>query len=701
MNPVKIYFSLIVCCLLGFVNPSFAQPATGNTKDALIKSGDEQIEKGQYYRALEQYEKAYKNAKEKDIAVKIAYAHFVLRDYAKSCNWYNRVLARDKANKYFESRFYYGKALKMNASYTEASEEFKKYIESGADENLKQLAQNELKGIELLATMKEDLSLEVKNAGNVINTPENQNGPITDNTGVLYFSSLQGKTAKAGAKEVKSGGGEGKENNEEKKEEPKEESDFSLVYSSSYTEGKGWDKPAALTELINRVGYHTANVSFSKDGNTMYFTRTISDGGHMEESKIYVSTRTATDWSPALEVKGVNGDYLARHPVEGELYGSKVLLFSANIPGGKGGFDLYYSNKISEAEFSAPVSLASLNTPGDDICPFMHEGTLYFSSDYWPGLGGFDIFKSKWNGSDWSSPENMGLPINSSTDDLFYKLSPSGDRAFLTSNRPDPQSKSLKSKTCCDDIYFIGKRKLVIDLTTVVIDEKKKPIKGATAQLIEFTGNKEGDAQSKTSSESNEISHLLNKDKAYKVVVTKEGYFPEEFAVNTVGIEKDQSIKKQVVLRVMPPESDVEIITINEPIRLNNIYYDFDDDKILPDAEKDLKVLKELMDKYPDMVIELSSHTDSRGDDAYNEKLSQRRANSAKKYLVSKGIASSRIVAKGYGEEKILNQCTNGEDCTDEEHRFNRRSEFKIIAGPTSIEIKKEVLNKKSKPAKK
>lgn len=146
------------------------------------------------------------------------------------------------------------------------------------------LSQNELKGIELLATLKEDLSLEVKNAGNVINTPENQNGPVTDNTGVLYFSSLEGKTAKASAKDAKSGG-EGKESKDEKKEEPKEESDFSLVYSSSYTEGKGWDKPAALGELINRVGYHTANVSFSKDGNTMYFTRTISDGVIWKKAK--------------------------------------------------------------------------------------------------------------------------------------------------------------------------------------------------------------------------------------------------------------------------------------------------------------------------------------------------------------------------------------------------------------------------------
>ncbi|MBK9727496.1 MAG: OmpA family protein [Saprospiraceae bacterium] len=683
---MKYKFIYLFAVSILFSATTFAQPANGNTKDALLKSGDEQVEKGQYYRALEQYEKAYKDAKEKDIAVKIAYAHLLLRDYAKSANWYNRVLARDKANKYNESRYWFGKALKMNGSYTEASEEFKKYIETGIDDDLKKLATNELKGIELRATMKENVALVVKNAGNSINTPESQNSPASDPAGVLYFSSLQGKTAK-----------EEKENKESKDDA----SDFSKIYNSSYSEGKGWSKAAELPELINRNGYHTANVSFSKDGNTMFFTRTISTGGHMEESKIYISSRTATDWSPALEVKGINGEYMARHPVEGELFGTKVLIFCANIPGGKGGYDIYYANKVSEGEYASPVNIGSINTVGDELTPYMLEGTLYFSSDYWPGIGGFDIFKSKWNGSDWSIPENLGLPLNSSTDDLFYKLSPGGDRAYLISNRPDEQSKSLKSKTCCDDIYFVDKRKLVIDLTTIVLDEKKKPIKAATAQLIEVMAGKEGSIQSKTNSEGNEISHLLDKDRSYKIVVSKEGYFPADFQVNTVGITSDQSMKKEVILRVMPPESDVEIITINEPIRLNNIYYDFDDDKILLDAEKDLMVLKGLMDKYSDMVIELSSHTDSRGDDNYNEKLSQRRANSAKKWLVGKGVTAARIVAKGYGEDKILNNCTNGEDCTEEEHRFNRRSEFKILSGPTTIEVKKEVLNKKSKAPKK
>ena len=139
-------------------------------------------------------------------------------------------------------------------------------------------------------------------------------------------------------------------------------------------------------------------------------------------------------------------------------------------------------------------------------------------------------------------------------------------------------------------------------------------------------------------------------------------------------------------------EPETRTITINEPIRLNNIYYDLDDDKILLDAEQDLEVILDLMDEYPTMVIELSSHTDAQGTDGYNQRLSQRRAQSAVDWLIGNGVNPDRMQAVGYGETQILNRCVNGVKCTDDQHRFNRRTEFKIIAGPTSIEIKQEVL---------
>lgn len=676
-------FTMRKILLLGFVSFCFlgsiwAQPANGNTPAALIKSGDEQIEKGQYYNALEQYEKSYKEVKDKDVAVKIARTHFLLRDYGKSATKFAQVLARDKANKYIEERFLYGKALKMNAQYTEAAAEFNNYIANGTNMELKAQAEIELKGIELLGTMKENVAIIVKNAGNQVNNPESQSSPSLDSEGKLYFGSLD-------AKETKENGGV----------------HFCKLYSSTFTEGKGWSKAEEMPELINREGYHTSNVSFSKDGNMMFFTRTLSEGGHMDESKIFASTKTASDWSPALEVTGVNGEFMARHPVEGDLFGNRVLFFSSNIPGGKGGFDIYYANKMSETEYSAPINAGSINTAADELTPYYVDGKLYFSSEGWPGIGGLDIFVSNWNGSEWSVPTNMGLPYNSCTDDIYYKIAADGEKGFLVSNRADPESKSLKGKTCCDDIYTVTKRKLVIELNAFAKDEKNKSIKGIVAQLVELNVGTDGNIQTKSNQEGNQVSYSLSKDKAYKIVVSKDGYFPAEIQLNTVGITQDQVLNRDFVLKMMPPESDVEIITINEPIRLSNIYYNYDDDKILPDAEKDLNAILELMVKYPEMVIELGSHTDSRGDDDYNQKLSLRRANSARRWLINKGIDSKRIQAKGYGETVILNNCSNGEDCTDDEHRFNRRTEFKILEGPTSIEVRKEVLNKKGKASKK
>ncbi len=676
-------FTMRKIILLGFVSFCFlgsiwAQPANGNTPAALIKSGDEQIEKGQYYNALEQYEKSYKEVKDKDVAVKIARTHFLLRDYGKSATKFAQVLARDKANKYIEERFLYGKALKMNAQYTEAAAEFNNYIANGTNMELKAQAEIELKGIELLGTMKENVAIIVKNAGNQVNNPESQSSPSLDSEGKLYFGSLD-------AKETKENGGV----------------HFCKLYSSTFTEGKGWSKAEEMPELINREGYHTSNVSFSKDGNMMFFTRTLSEGGHMDESKIFASTKTASDWSPALEVTGVNGEFMARHPVEGDLFGNRVLFFSSNIPGGKGGFDIYYANKMSETEYSAPINAGSINTAADELTPYYVDGKLYFSSEGWPGIGGLDIFVSNWNGSEWSVPTNMGLPYNSCTDDIYYKIAADGEKGFLVSNRADPESKSLKGKTCCDDIYTVTKRKLVIELNAFAKDEKNKSIKGIVAQLVELNVGTDGNIQTKSNQEGNQVSYSLSKDKAYKIVVSKDGYFPAEIQLNTVGITQDQVLNRDFVLKMMPPESDVEIITINEPIRLSNIYYNYDDDKILPDAEKDLNAILELMVKYPEMVIELGSHTDSRGDDDYNQKLSLRRANSARRWLINKGIDSKRIQAKGYGETVILNNCSNGEDCTDDEHRFNRRTEFKILEGPTSIEVRKEVLNKKGKASKK
>jgi outer membrane protein OmpA-like peptidoglycan-associated protein len=181
-------------------------------------------------------------------------------------------------------------------------------------------------------------------------------------------------------------------------------------------------------------------------------------------------------------------------------------------------------------------------------------------------------------------------------------------------------------------------------------------------------------------------------------IANAEGYKPDTLVFNTLGVKKSVSMEKKLTLHLIKREPEYDTLRINEPIRLDNILYDYNKADIRPDAEPDLQGVVDLMKKYPDMKIELSSHTDARGNDSYNEDLSQRRANSAVAWIVSKGVTADRILAKGYGEKQLLNKCTNGVECTEEEHQLNRRTEFKITAGPTSIIIEK-VEKREKKPA--
>jgi peptidoglycan-associated lipoprotein len=311
-------------------------------------------------------------------------------------------------------------------------------------------------------------------------------------------------------------------------------------------------------------------------------------------------------------------------------------------------------------------------------------------------MGGYDIFYAVWNGTDFTGLTNMGYNYNSSADDMFLRFDKSGRTGYLVSNRPDKDKKKMKSIYCCDDIYSLVLRDLIIDLNALVVDTEDGMIDGATVELIDLTAG--GEPTSKTNFTANNFNFLLDSDRKYKAVITHPDYYPDSTSFNTLGIIDDYSVKKTVKLKMKPKEPETEIVSINQPIRLNNIYYDFDDTKILSDAERDLNVLYDLMEEYPDMVIELSSHTDSRGTTPYNKDLSQRRANSAKEWLVREGIASERIQPVGYGESKLVNGCSNGVRCTEEEHQLNRRTEFKIIAGPQTIEIKREIF-KGVKPA--
>ncbi|MEZ4921263.1 MAG: OmpA family protein [Saprospiraceae bacterium] len=659
-----------------------AQPLNRSTPEANLEAAKEAKASGNLYAALEKYEDVYdEDKKNKEVAAEIAMLNYELRDYKMASRGFSRLVLRDRKQEFTELKYWYAMSLKKEGNYADAKDMFRQYLSEGSDEDKKASARLEIEGCDFAREAKQPENLKVSNLGKNVNSPQTEATPfVSGNT--FYFTSLQ-------AKEVITV--DGKEGDWQSK-----------IYTASSLppeedQQEFFSEPTALGMQINREGWHQGNVSISPDGNTMYFTRVQLDANRVTESKIFYALKGPDGWGAAVEVEGVNGEYIAKHPCEGELFGERVLFFVADIPGGEGGFDLYYSPKKKDGLFGLPVNLGNVvNTKGDESSPFYSDGKLFFSSDGLVSMGGFDVYSSQWNGSVWSKPVNLGAGINTSLDDIFYMQLPDGKKGYLVSNRPGPNN--LKSKTCCDDMYYWELEEVKVQLLSSTFRYRMRsenlktnpPLLGCTVQVFDVTDKNPKNVEEKTDQGSNEFSFTLKPERSYMVIATNAKYLPDTVTFNTVGVKRSIQVNKKHTLRVKRKPKP-KVITREEPIRLTNIYYDFDDDKILPASEPDLQFLVDLMNKYPDMRIELSSHTDSQGKDSYNEKLSQRRAESAKNWMIAKGIAGDRIEAVGYGESKILNQCTNGVQCTDEEHRFNRRTEFQIIAGPTSITIEEEV----------
>ncbi|NRA49011.1 MAG: OmpA family protein [Phaeodactylibacter sp.] len=674
-----------------------AQPLTKSSVEQNLIAARKSWANFDYVNALEYYEDAYEDNSERTLIDTISILQFKVRDYRTAERWFSRLLRRDKEGVYNKYRYTYGQLLKMNEKYAEAIQEFQLFLATNPGDSLETLAKNEISGAELALELPQNLKgVEVENAGRDLNGKVSEYTPTLSNNGKeIYFATFDADDVIY-------------------VDEDNMEETYATIYRSTLDD-TDWSKPQELGGEINRPGFHNSNVRLSADGSTMYFTRAKLQGNTVSESKIYFSKGNGDSWSGAEELKGVNGEYIAKHPTPGELYGKRVLFFSSNMEGGYGGFDLYYATLIGEGEYSAPVNMGDVvNTPGDEETPYYREGTMYFASTGHPGLGGFDHFYSTWDGEKWSPVLNMGRGYNTSVDDYGFTLDGEGYFGVLASNRTG--GRSAYGRTCCDDIYTVNIARVVVDLVVGTFTKDKKPLTNTTVYLVPTTNDRMGDPNAQNSGEkSNVVGFDLALETPYMVIGTHPDYYPDTVTLNTVGITESTSLEHRFYLEpkpVPPPEPEFDTISIDEPIVLENILYDFDSDRIRDEAESDLSSVLSILNDYPEMVIELSSHTDNRGDDDYNEDLSQRRAESARRWLVREGIERDRVVAKGYGESQpqtvnaraaalaeFLNEgdvltpefidALGSEEEQEVAHELNRRTEFKILEGPTSITIKR------------
>ncbi len=422
--------------------------------------------------------------------------------------------------------------------------------------------------------------------------------------------------------------------------------------------------------------YHEAITTFNEAGDLMYFTRNNYTNKNLERDpeginhlKLYKSQRSEMDWSPGEEVPFNSVDYSVGQPALDP--NGKRLFFVSDMPGGFGQTDIYFVELTDDGGYSEPINLGpTINTSGREMFPFVDDEKLYFASDGHLGLGGLDVFESAL-GNGFSKPMNLGKPLNSKKDDFAFIIDRGRNRGYFSSNRD--------GGTGDDDIYSF--ERLPINCYQTIggsIRNERNGFPEANAQVFLLDTN--GNELAKTKSSRDGIYDFdirLDCGTTYQIKVEKNGY--------TGGSEDFQTSLEPYSFNEVPLQiKKLPALIVNEggqlKIKIEIIHFDFDKWDIRYDAAVELNKIVFLMNQFPKMIIKIESHTDSRGNDLYNEQLSEKRAQSTKDYIISQGIALDRIEsAIGYGEKQLINRCENGVQCSNDEHDRNRRSEFIIV----------------------
>lgn len=428
----------------------------------------------------------------------------------------------------------------------------------------------------------------------------------------------------------------------------------------------------AGVDLLNfdkrqRADVHIGTLCITNDGNTMYFTRdNVSRGNHLDfdkegtsHLKLYRASRVDGAWGDIEELPFNDTMYSNGNPALSP--DNKTLFFVSDREGGFGQTDIYKVAINADGSFGEPENLGpAVNTAGREMFPFVApDNTLYFSSDGYINLGLLDIYSSNVLNGDEAEPVNLGAPYNSGYDDFAYMVDDS-NRGFFSSNRPGGQGN--------DDIYGFSAYPCKERIEGTVRDTKTGAvIPLATVRLIDQAGK------------------VVN-----SVATDANGYYSLEADCNTslvaIASMNDYRDQQQDVTtssenqKLNTIDFNLEPLIIENQIVLNPIFFDFDKANIRTDAQYELENIIDVMRNNPDMMIKIEAHTDSRGGDRYNMKLSDKRAKATRDYIVSRGIDPARIEsAIGYGETQLLNKCSNGVKCSKEQHQLNRRSYFYIL----------------------
>jgi len=666
-----LQISLLFCIVCAINSVSLT------AQNALLKKANKLYDQGAYPRAAQLYKQVLQKNKTPEAVIKIANCYRLTKKFAEAEYWYAEAVKQ--ANVDVTHIYHYGMMLKANGKYKEALIVFKEYNQKMPTDTRGEW--------QMTACSKADYFL--KDPGIYKVSPINQNTRLADfgtsfyKEGVVYASEANVPT-----------------NGEvyDRRNAPF----LALFYSKQIN-----DDPALLGTPQSLMGdansnLHEGVVTFSSDFQTMFFTGNTTYKSkkkkRMKIVRLHIyevqKKENVNEWGEKKHFPYNNPNHSVGHP--SLSYDGKTMYFVSDMPGGYGGTDIYVTYKTN-GKWDYPINLGpKINTEGNEMFPFISEtNRLYFSSDALPGLGGLDVFSStQLDDDNWDTAVNLRYPINSNGDDFGFIIDESNDKGYFSSNREGGKGD--------DDIYAFQRKinetkpvktavKCVVE--GIVSDKATgKPLSGVTVKLMNTNTNTQF-----ITSANGRYRFTIDNNNDYTLFATKSYYFTEVNHISTRGRDCSSPILQNMELDIrmsrVPGVSDDGIF--DQPIKivdrgnnshpdlplpeLNPIYYDLDQSYIRPDAQVELDKVVAFMKSNPKLIIELGSHTDSRGSSEYNQNLSNERAQAAIRYIIGQGVNPNNIKGKGFGETQILNRCTDGVTCSEDEHQFNRRTEFIII----------------------
>ncbi|MDQ3109324.1 MAG: OmpA family protein [Bacteroidota bacterium] len=645
-----------------------------------LKAANSHHKSENYATAAKDYEKALAenpSANNPKAMLDLADCYYYMNRYADAERWYSKAIYSSEATSL--DKRHYAEVLKAQGKCEEANTWFNAYIKEVPSDAI---AKNMVESCRtakvpafsdsLYAVNQIDFgfvgsSFSPSRFGNQLfvtaSTPNRPGAPVDERTGKgfldLYLVTIKDDRATLG--------------------EPIANSDSSVEVPDN--NGTITDVKVNSMSEIN-TDYHEGAAIISPDGKLLLFTRSklqknnqpvksLDDENHLE---LCSAELVGDKWTNITPLPFSKKEYSSGHPAmtsDGER-----VFFISDMPGGYGGTDIYYTD-YQKGNWGRPVNVgAPINTAGNEMFPSIHKiengkDMLYFSSTGLPGDGGLDVFRAEIENKLPGTPVHLGAPINSTYDDFGVCYNPDGVSGYFSSNRGNNEG--------TDNIYAFRRKPTNIFIKArVVYKESMQPVPQTG---LEITNGKTSEMRSLTTDNKGIVIYKADSLTAYNFIATKEGYITGFETVITPGFRGKLNDTIDVTLYL-------DGIVLNKAIRIENIYYDFDKSAIRPDAAIELDKLVRIMNDNPGISVELGSHCDSRGNYEYNDALSQRRADAAIAYIISQGISASRITAKGYGERVLLNQCSDNVKCSQEEHQWNRRTEFKVTG--KGIDLKSE-----------